>query len=298
METTELSGPSPAPSPSGAAARAEPFPLKRIVAAFDPSPAGENAAWRAALLARDHGAWLRLLWLRPWRQVPAAQARLDALVADMQRRMQVAVIAQALAGTVHRELAIAAAEADLLVVRAPGAYPVAEWLAGSHPGRLLRHCDRPMLVVRKPASVAYRRVLASVAFDGRAAAVIAAATGMMRGPHREVFQALQAQPELGLAGGAGRDGLLAARRLRAAVQQVMTDEDGARRVLEAPLVVLDHSPELLLQKERSAFAELLVLARRAADDTGGWLLRSDAQQVLASTGCDLLLLPPHAGLVA
>jgi nucleotide-binding universal stress UspA family protein len=292
----DLSAPLPDHPPSAGPARAEPFPLKRIVAACDLSPAGENAAWRAALLAREHGAWLRLVCVRARRsQLPAAQAGLDTLAAELQQRMQVAVIAQAVAGAVHKELAGAAAEADLLVLRAAGPHPVAEWLAGSHPGRLLRHCERPLLVVRKPASVGYRRVLASVAFDGRAAAVIAAATGMMRGPHREVLQALEAQPELARPGGAGRDGLLAARRLRAVVQEVIAQEDGARRVPDAPQVVLDHSPELLLQKERSAFADLLVLARRPADAGDGWLLQGDSHQVLSRAASDVLLLPaePH-----
>lgn len=291
----DLSGQLPdQPSYPAAAARAEPFPLRAIVAVCDLSRAGENAAWRAALLAREHGAQLRLLCVRARRaQLPAAQARLDALAAELHKRMQVAATAHAVAGSMHKELA-AAAGADLLVLRASGAHPLAEWLAGSHPGRLLRQLERPVLVVRKPAAVGYRRVLASVAFDGRAAAVIAAASGMMRGPHREVLEALAAQPGLARPGSGDRDGMLAARRLRAVVQEVMAREDGARRVVEAPVVVLDHTPAQLLRRERVAFADLLVLARRPADEGDGWLLHGDAQRVLARAASDVLLLPPDA----
>jgi nucleotide-binding universal stress UspA family protein len=296
----DLSGPAPDHPPSlDAAPSAAPFPLRAIVAACDLSPAGENAAWRAALLAREHGAALRLLCVRARRsQLPTAQSRLDALAADLRERMQVAVTADAVAGSLPRELAAAAAGADLFVLRAGSAHPLADWLAGSHPGRLLRHLERPVLVVRKPAAVGYRRVLASVAFDGRAAAVIAAATGMMRGPHGEVLEALAAQPDLARPGNGGRDGLLAARRLRTVVQEVMAREDGARRVVEAPVVVLDHTPDLLLHKERVTFADLLVLARRPADEDDGWLMHGDAQRVLARAASDVLLLPADAATSA
>lgn len=296
MDNLPGSGPSPdhPAAPAGAAF----FPLKQIVAVCDDSPGSENAAWRAALLAREHAAGLRLLCLPTRRsRASAAQARLESLLAELQRRMQLAVSAEVVPGPARKELPRAAAQADLLVLRAAGARPLMEWLAGTHPDRLLRHVECPMLVVRKPASVGYRRVLASAACDGQAPAVIAAATAVIRGPHRQILEALTAHPDLVRPGGAGdRDGLLAARRLRAVVQEVMLREGHARHVREAPVVVLDHAPGPLLRQARGAFVELLVLARRRGHESGRWLARSDAQQVLAQAGCDVLLLPvPVAG---
>lgn len=270
---------------------AEPFPLKRILVACDLTPAAANAAARAALLAREHGAWLRLLCVRPRRgQLVDAQEQLEALARELQERTGVAVLAQAVAGSVSAELRAASAEADLLVLRSAGRRPLLDWLAGWHPGRLLRHCACPLLVVRKPAAVGYRRVLASVAFDGRAALVIAAAAGMLRGPQREVLQALE-QPVAQLRPGqVAADALLAAQRLRRVVQEVMTDDTDARRLCEAPMVALDQPPLALLQKARSAFAELLVLARRPGDDE--LLAPSPARELLAASSADVLVLPP------
>ena len=272
---------------------ADPFPLKRILVACDLTPASANAAARAALLAREHGAWLRLLCVRPRRsQLAAAQASLDALAAQLQERTGVAVLAQAVAGSVGRELKNAAADADLLVLRCAGRRPLVDWLAGWHPARLLRHCERPVLVVRKPAAVAYRRVLASVAFDGRAAHVIAAAAGMLRGPQGEVLQALEGPVAELRPGPVAAEAVLAAQRLRTVVQEVMTDGTGARRLRDAPMVAVDHSPPLLLRKARAAFAELVVLARRPGEEDP--LAGSDARQVVAGSVADVLLLPPPA----
>lgn len=277
--------------------RATSFPLKQIVAICDGSPAGENAAWRAALLAREHAAGLRLLWLPARRsRGSAAQTGLDSIVAELQRRLQLEVRAEFLAGPASKEIPRAAAQADLIVLRAAGPRPITEWLAGTHPAWLLRQVERPMLVVRKPATVGYRRVLASAAFDGHAAAVIAAATAVIRGPHQQVFEALAAHRDLARSGDLrDRDGLLAARRVRTVVQEVMLREGHARHVREAPVVVLDHSPQPLLRHARTVFAELLVLARRRSDERGRWLARGEAQEVLTAAACDVLLLTAPLG---
>lgn len=293
MEPIASSGPAPVPPPP--AARTAPFPLQRIAALCDLTPAGINAATRAALLAREHGAALRLLCVCTRRgQVPHAQERLDTLAADLQRRMHLAPLAQAVHGNLPREAAAAQSEADLLVVRAAGPHPAAEWLLGTHPGRLL-HCTGPLLVVRKPAAVGYQRVLAALGFDGGAVGVIAAAAGMMRGPHQRVREAVGGHADLEAAGPTPADRMLAARRLRALVQDVMAEEAGARAVAGAPQVVLGPSPAELLQKARSALADLVVLARQPGDTRAAWWGRGETHEVMAQARADLLLLPWAVG---
>lgn len=293
MEPIATSGPAPVPSP--AAARTAPFPLQRITALCDLTPAGINAATRAALLAREHGATLRLLSV--WRrraQVAVAQARLEALGAELRQRLQVTASVEAVHGNLLRQAAAAVPQTDLLVVRAAGTHAAAEWLLGTHPGRLL-HCAGPLLVVRKPAAVGYQRVLAALAFDGGAVGVIAAAAGMMRGPHQQVLQAVDGHADLAGTGAGAADRLLAARRLRAVVQDVMADAAGTRAVAGAPQVVLAPAPGELLQKARSTLADLVVMARQPGDARAGWWGRSGTHQVMADVRADLLLLPWAVG---
>lgn len=293
MEPTAFTTPSPVSPPAPSAGL---FPLRRITALCDLSPAGVNAARRAALLASEHGARLRLACVRSRRaQLAEAETALAGVAADLRQRLPVDIDLHCVQGHPVRAACDAAADSDLLVVRAAGAHPAAEWLLGTHPGRLLPHCAPSLLVVRKPASVGYRRVLASVAFDGGAARVIAAAAGVMRAPHQQVLDALAAEPAWRPSGPAATDRLLAARRLRAVVQDVMADKAGARAIANAPLVVLDPSAADLLQRARSALADVVVLARQP-DETGArWPARSAAARVLAGTPSDLLLLPWAAG---
>jgi nucleotide-binding universal stress UspA family protein len=157
--------------------------LKRILAVCDLSVAGTNAAWRAGLLARDHGAWLRLLHVgRASSSVARGKAALDALAWELQERLKIAVLAQSVRGGLRHEVAAAASEADLLVVRSAQAHPLRDWLAGSHPERLVEACRRPALVVRRPATVGYRRVLACVDEGDDASGTMAAATALTRAP--------------------------------------------------------------------------------------------------------------------
>lgn len=140
--------------------------FKRILVVGDACPASENAAWRAGLLAREHGAWLRILHVHRWHQdEQAARLQLDALAWRLQERLQVAVMAQLLRRGLRRELA--AAEADLVVTH-PSRRPLRDRLAGLHPASLVVACDVPVLVVRKAAVMSYQRVLACVAEHAQA----------------------------------------------------------------------------------------------------------------------------------
>lgn len=147
--------------------------FKRILVVGDASPASENAAWRAGLLAREHGAWLRVLHVCPWgANAQAARLQLDALAWRLQERLQVAVIAQLLRGGLRRELA--AAEADLVVAHPPRR-PLRDRFTGLHPASLVAACDVPVLVVRRAAVLSYQRVLACAPEDAHAGRCMAVA---------------------------------------------------------------------------------------------------------------------------
>lgn len=231
---------------------AGPFTLKRVLVLCDLSLASTNAAWRAGLLARDHGAWLRILHVgRQASRVRQAQAALDALAWELQERLRIAVLAQSVRGDLGREAVAAAGEADLLVVRTAQAHPLRDWLAGFHPERLAQACQVPTLVVRRPASVGYRRVLASVDYDGEAAARVAAGTAMTRAARREM----------------------------------------AVHAGDPTTVVFDHDADMLLAKERSVLADLVVIGRRPRAAPALWAPRTSSRTVLAGALADVLVLP-------
>lgn len=299
-EVPAASGPpaAGAAAPAGMSARpAAPFPLKQVLVFSDLSPAATNAAWRGALLARDHGAWLRILHVsRRGAQARRGQEALDALAWELRERLNIAVLAQSVRSGFRREILAATRDADLLVVRTAQGRPAADWLGGLHPERLVQRCQVPTLVVRKPATVSYRRVLVGVGFDGEAAAgLIATAAAMTRAPHAEVLEALASgddltQPRASTEAQLRGDRHHAAQRIRAVVEGVM-EATGGPRAGVAPSVAFDHSPAMLLEKERAVFADLLVIGRPPRATPALWLPRTDSRSVLAGTGADVLVLP-------
>ncbi|WP_326541896.1 universal stress protein [Pseudorhodoferax sp.] len=155
--------------------------LRQIVAVVDASPAGVQAAWRAARLAWAHGATLSLVapMALPDRH-PASRhgpsappVRMRAALADLAGAMvaaigiQPAVAVDLDAGALlQRQLRTA----DLLVVPAAAARAgTAAWWHGSLAERLLRETGVPVLIVRRPAGTAYRSALVATGLDAEMA---------------------------------------------------------------------------------------------------------------------------------
>lgn len=122
--------------------------LKRILAVCDLSVASTNAAWRAGLLARDHGAWLRLLHVG-WGNSSVARAKdaLDVLAWELQERLKIAVMPQSVRGSFRREVAAAAGDADLVVIGRPPREAPAWWAPGTPSRRVLAHALADVLVL-------------------------------------------------------------------------------------------------------------------------------------------------------
>lgn len=258
-------------------ARAGPFPLKRILVIGDLSAASENAAWRAALLAREHGAWVRLVQVPSFLRRDAGQAQLRSLAWRLQEHLQVAVLAQSARGGLRRELVAAARDADLVVVASdfPGAWGLRRFLS---PWRLAHTCGKPVLVVRRPAAVAYQRVLVGAGQGAGDAECIATATGMAGGPHLELLGSLQAGAEMDLQPLPDSDDPLGGRRISARIWE-FAQRRGPCRMKEAPCVVSPADPQLLLDKEQDLFPDLLVVPSTGARSTS-WLRRGFADALL------------------
>lgn len=169
-------------------------PFKFILAATDFSVPANNAVYRAALLAKQHGARLsivhvivpaRRMHFRAWLstsidrdpQFADARDKLRRLAADLTNRYGVTANVEVRCGHVGDELHRALAHADLLVVGQRRRSALAEMVLGSTAQRLVECTRRPVLVVKQAATNGYRRALVPIDFTpaSDAAALVAAA---------------------------------------------------------------------------------------------------------------------------
>ena len=112
--------------------------VKRVLVLHDLHPDGDNAAWRAGLLASAQGGWLRILHVSRLRSPAAARERLAPLAWRLQEHLQLAVVPQAFRGSTAGELERAAQDADLVVMGAYGHSRLREWVFGGMTRDVLR----------------------------------------------------------------------------------------------------------------------------------------------------------------
>lgn len=129
---------------------------KRVLVLHDLHPDTDNAAWRGGLLAQALGGWLRILHVTRFGDIEYARTRLAPLAWRLQEHLQLAVLPQAVRGSLAGELKRAAEDAGLVVMRAPSGLAHA---TGPHPLRVAGIAQVPTLVVRSAATTPYRRVL-------------------------------------------------------------------------------------------------------------------------------------------
>jgi nucleotide-binding universal stress UspA family protein len=160
--------------------------LQRLLAATDLSTPARHAAERAASVARATGAELELVHVGafsrahelrrlvsqlplnlPDRMREQAQMLLDALVSTLRKRHGVAARTHVATGPLLKAIEDTAGTigADLLVLGARGASMLRHRVLGSTAERLVSHCSRPLLVVKRAPATDYRRVLVPVDFS-------------------------------------------------------------------------------------------------------------------------------------
>lgn len=267
-----------------------------VLAVGDFTAAGTNAAWRAALVARDLGAPLRLL--QPPAASPQQEAAFARLAAQIRHRVGVAAQVQALVGDFLQEAVRLAREAQLLVIATRPGNPLRALLQGTQAERLIRLCRAPVLVVKRTARGSYRKVLVPVDLGEDAPAVIAAAARLSRDPRMEVLHALARPRPLGLRM-PGADLPEAALRLqrsgavahaRAALDEVIGAASVRDRVLR-PSVTFGDAARTVLAREQAMRAELVVIGKRSRGLLADFFLGGVTQRVLAASKADVLVLP-------
>jgi nucleotide-binding universal stress UspA family protein len=300
LGTFSPAGPAPAPA-STSLARPPLLPWRCVLAVTDLSPAGTNAAWRAALVARDRGVPLQLVNVQPdARSLSAVERMLQELAQHLQQRLHVTVSATAVAGELRAQLAECAAGAALLVLPWSRGNPLLDAVFGSAAERVFRAVSLPLLLVKRPAFTSYRRVLVPVKLDAGAALLIAAARSMSRDPRMRVFHVLDTGSEgsLRIADASERVVRLHRQRRSRSAYSALNDlitHTGAHEQGAAALVSFGHVPARVLEIARAGNAQLIVAGKERRSALAGFICGGVTQRLLAEADADVLVLPVEQG---
>ena len=294
-----------------------------ILAATDFSVDGNNAVRRAALLAHELGAHLRILHvlnvtgykpLRDWFSptldfdLKAAQARdaLRRLAVEISGAYDLTASVELAVGDPLARLMQASEHVDLVVLGQRGHGRLSGWLAGRTVDRMLRTCRCPVLVVKTAVQGSYRRVLVPIDFTASSDAAIRVADWMRRETGMHLFHAINSRREAVL-----RDADVPQHIIR----ETRLMEEGAinarmrRKVARLGLdstsmtYALAYGPPVCstLRHAHDLGADLIVAGKRGRSTLGNFLLGSVSSRVLSEATCDMLIVPrpresspPHA----
>jgi nucleotide-binding universal stress UspA family protein len=302
-------GPEPHPTIEGNMSKVD-----SIVVAFDFSADATRAVRRAAIIAAEHGAKLRLLhvvrqsMLEPLRDWFGSRARADA--AFDRTRASLGELADATAkeyridtepiirrGNAVDEILRVGEAADLLVVGARGSDPMEDFVRGTLAARLLKKRRRPLLIVKLPAQRPYQRVLVPVDFSDRSPAALRLAMQLASRASIHVLHAYEAAQERRL-----RHASVSEREIERLRASARSKAHAAMRLLLSPLrdqrhrlkTTVEHGDELLLtlDKQQGIAAELVVLGPRRRTAAAKLLLGSMSREfLLRDPPSDVLVMP-------
>lgn len=289
-----------------------------ILAGTDFSPHARHAVLRGALLARESGDRLRMLHvlsapllssLKSLLGMPVdiegrlqqrAVAELERLAAEIERMTGVTAEAGVTTGDTVEELVEAALETQLLILGAHGESGLRDFFLGSVAERSLRRSRRPVLVVKRPPTEPYRRVLVPVAFGPHSRAALRAAMDIAPTAEVTVFHsfALPFESTLQLAGIDDEQVEVYRTEARAEALSKIRDliaalgPEGGRigRAVEHG----DAAPTILA-KQAEMGSDLLVMGRRGEIPLQGVLLGSVTRHILFSSSADVLVVGADMG---
>lgn len=293
-------------------------PLKNILVATDFSSPSRHAADRAAQLALDAGARLRLVHVlsgsalsrlqqvlgldRPVEQplIDEAKHTLDTLASELTLTRGVRVEASLVRGAVLEDIGreAEAMDADLVVLGARGAGFMRRLALGSTAERLLRKTRRPMLVVRQKPHEPYRRVLVPVDFSAGAARSLDLARRVAPGAHLVLVHACEV-PFEGKLRFAGVDAPMIERYRMQAQQaalhqlRVLAAGAGLQAADWTPFVLHAEASLCIVEQEQEQDCDLIVIGKHGQHMTEELLLGSVTTHVLAESTGDVLVSMPR-----
>lgn len=287
-----------------------------IVAAVDFSEDARHAAARAAALAAQRKAPLRLVhvleprgldavrhWLAGRADLPAvlleqARERLQALADDLQRDHGIAAAVEVRTGEVLDELNASVPEAGLLALGVQGLHPVRELVLGSTADRILRSAREPVLVVKQPPAGPYRQLLVLLDLSEASEAALRVALQLAPDAAVRLLHAFEVpyEGQLRLAGVSAGE----IEAIRAEARRQSTDgidavlaRTGERQRITASVEAGDVRIELRRALE-DLRPDLVVAAKHSRSAVSDLFLGSVTRVVLAEAHCDVLVVPPKA----
>jgi nucleotide-binding universal stress UspA family protein len=278
--------------------------MKRILVANDLSSNSANALARAIKLAAEDGAEIRVIHAAsgPEGDFPAAQRRICTEAQTMAEEMtgltlgisaQVALFPAAEAILEEAERF----DADLIVLGAHGLPRFRDALFGTTGTHVVRHSDRPVLIVQNDAVEPYARVLAAVDGIETAPAIFAVVRDIARASELFAVHAFQPTLKGSLGGATGLDRdearvmlslekLLGAYKSEGVAPLVTATQHAIVESGEAMRVIMDETEALL--------PDLVAMGtRRKATYLG-----SRAVDTLFWCPSDILIVPDRAGVNA
>ena len=290
--------------------------FRSILVAVDASHAAHNAVRRAGLLAARFEARLTLLqvlapsvlklpygWFEPAvrtdARVTRAQLALGRAAAALVRDHDIHATVAVRVGDALEHIRTLAHEADLLVIGAKTRNPFHDSVLGARAAQLLqlaRHC---VLVVKSPAASAYSRVLVPTDFAAGSEAALRLALRMVPDMSVELFHALSTHRETRMRA-ANVPARVILDHVRSSGEKCLWRLKAVAALANGPAVecsVGHGDPACLgLERQKAVAADLLVVGKEGQGQsvTGSVLMGSVARQLVARSGCDVLLIPRTA----
>ncbi len=278
--------------------------IQSILAVTDLSERGNRTVHRAAMIAAQHQALLKIMY------APAcSRGEINAQASGDLARLAETICARF--GTLVKcvadsrgRLAAVAEEArwvDMLVIAERHERSVRAFLCGQPIERLLRAVSCAILVTRLQAIQRYRRVVVAVDFTPESRKLVQLASSLDRDAHVELFHALTPMHagRLGYADVSEHaiktyrhEGVKDARHR----MFELTDSSTARRNRVVSAIGQGDPARQAVVQQQHANAELLVVGKRRSSALPDLLFGSVAQSVLRWSTADVLLVPHDSRL--
>ena len=273
--------------------------FQSILAVTDLSARGNRAIERAALLAAEHGALLKLVYA-PADLSPLAHAEADTALAGLARtmasRFDVLVKQVAGPGGGLAQIVDEARHVDLVVLSHERDRSLGAFFTGQPVERLLRQVRCPVLVTRLDTRLRYSHILVAVDFTPASRELVSLVHGLDPEAALELFHALNTMHESKLRYAEVSDHAIKTYRhdsMRQARERLfsLTDSSSARRNRVLSAIGRGDPARQATVQQQHARAELLVVGKRRANPLADFLFGSVAQRVLCWATGDVLVVP-------
>ena len=279
--------------------------LHRLLVATDFSSRANRAKQRAILIADEHCSSISLLHVLGATVENGAQAQQqvrtleDALRREMDKRSAgrtAALKIQMTTGTPFAEIIRQAREeaADVVLVGAHGANFIKDLLFGATAEKVVRHGDRPTLVVKRPARGPYQRVLVATDFSRESAEALKLAMKLAPRAKCYLLHAYQGIEEHLLKAGIVKSAILRhrrrfARESRKRMERFIRELNLERKPLRR-ISRFGRARHVITEAARSLQPDLLCLGSLGRTGIPYLLLGSVAEHVVRESKCDVLVV--------